>query len=218
MAEDSGYELTPPEGRGPGGEKGGAVRKPRPGDVDFVPPVPIIIKEDEEEVTEAVVVDPDVEKTKLLAILGYGCFLIPLLLAPKSRFARFHANQGLLTQILWVVAVGGVLALWLLNRGMAVLLAERIAILYYFFACIFHVLQPVLLVAALGATIFGIVQAANGLRQVVPLIGHFVLIEEEEAATVVANVAEAEVKGEEKVVTKVEADVKQEEEGTDGHA
>ena len=37
----------------------------------------------------------DVQKNKVAAILAYFIFFIPLILAPKSVFARFHANQGL---------------------------------------------------------------------------------------------------------------------------
>lgn len=57
-----------------------------------------------------VYVDPqDAETNKIISILAYApfLFLIPLLTAKDSKFAKFHANQGLLLTIvsvaLWIV-------------------------------------------------------------------------------------------------------------------
>lgn len=36
----------------------------------------------------------DIESNKVMAALGYLFFLIPLLAAPNSKFAKFHTNQG----------------------------------------------------------------------------------------------------------------------------
>ena len=45
----------------------------------------------------------DAQQNKMWAILGYVLFVIPLILGPKnSRFARYHANQGLNLCIFWV--------------------------------------------------------------------------------------------------------------------
>ncbi len=49
--------------------------------------------------------DPsDVEKNKVMAALAYIIFLIPLLAAKDSPFAKFHTNQGLIC-FLGIVAV-----------------------------------------------------------------------------------------------------------------
>ena len=49
-------------------------------------------------------IDPsDIAANKMWGGLGYIFFLIPLLGAQNSRYARFHANQGLLFLILWVI-------------------------------------------------------------------------------------------------------------------
>lgn len=37
----------------------------------------------------------DVQQNKTMAILAYILFLIPLLAAPNSKFAKYHTNQGL---------------------------------------------------------------------------------------------------------------------------
>ncbi len=47
--------------------------------------------------------DPeDVEKNKAMAILAYIIFFIPLLAAKESKFAMYHANQGLNLFLFWV--------------------------------------------------------------------------------------------------------------------
>lgn len=60
--------------------------------------------------TQPVIVDPqDAEKNKLFGIVAYipFLFLVPLLVAQDSKFAKYHANQGLLLTIvaviLWIV-------------------------------------------------------------------------------------------------------------------
>jgi len=66
-----------------------------------------------------IVFDPDIESSRLVAALSYIwiLFLIPLLLKRDSKFAQFHAKQGLVlfvieliaTLIMWIPLVG-----WLL--------------------------------------------------------------------------------------------------------
>ena len=46
----------------------------------------------------------DIEKNKVMAVLAYILFFIPLLAAKDSKFARFHTNQGL------VLFLGGIIA------------------------------------------------------------------------------------------------------------
>ncbi len=164
MSEDGGYDLKPD------------AKKPLPGDPDFVPPVPVIIKADEEAEAPKEPVDPDVEANKAMAILGYILFLIPLLAAPNSKFARYHANQGLMVFIIWFIAVIGVAVLEGLYWMVSHFFSSNIPIVFYFFACIFRLVQPALLIGALAATIYGIIQAANGQKKGLPLIGHMTLI------------------------------------------
>lgn len=47
----------------------------------------------------------DIEENKLLAAIGYVGILclLPLLLKPKSSFAKFHGKQGLILCIGWAV-------------------------------------------------------------------------------------------------------------------
>ena len=50
-------------------------------------------------------VKKDIEYNKVVAAIGYlGILcLIPLLLKPKSKFAKFHGKQGLILVIGWVI-------------------------------------------------------------------------------------------------------------------
>ena len=55
--------------------------------------------------TEKKVYDADVEENKLMAALSYLwiLFLIPLLAKKSSKFAQFHAKQGLALLIVWII-------------------------------------------------------------------------------------------------------------------
>ena len=94
-----------------------------------------------------------------MAILAYIgiLFLIPLLAAQNSGFARFHTNQGLILFLAEVVlsAASGILGLipivgWIVSGAVGIL--------------------------CLALMIIGIVNAANGKAKELPLIGGFRLI------------------------------------------
>jgi len=148
--------------------------RPRPGDPDFVPPTPVILPADKPE-PEPEPVDPDVANNKAMAILAYIFFVIPLLAAPQSKFARFHANQGLLVFILWCVAVIGSIiieAIWTLSGAILTLPG----VIWFFFGCFVHIVPVALFIIAIIFSIMGIINAANGERTRLPLIGHWTLI------------------------------------------
>ena len=97
----------------------------------------------------------DIEENKVFGVLAYIgiLFLVPLLAAPKSKFAKFHANQGCVLFIagailsfIWVIPVLG----WIVG----------------FFGGIF------LLVLA----ILGIINALNGKMEKLPVIGDISII------------------------------------------
>jgi uncharacterized membrane protein len=188
--DDGGYDVKPLEkpaaaptdgaaaGSAPapapvGVTTGGGGGAPKPGEPGFVPPVPIIEKADG---TEEAPVDPDVEKNRGMAILAYICFIIPLLTAPKSKFARFHANQGLLSFVYWCVAIIGVVALTIIKDVAVDRLEKKFAVLYGFFTCLIYLVEPALLLAGLALMLYGIIQAANGEKKHLPLIGQITLI------------------------------------------
>jgi len=45
----------------------------------------------------------DIKKNKILAVLAYICFIIPLIAGNKSKFARYHTNQGILLCLFFIV-------------------------------------------------------------------------------------------------------------------
>lgn len=102
--------------------------------------------------------DPqDVANNKAMGILAYLSWLVivPLVAAPQSRFARFHANQGLVLAIastIWSIVTGIIAAIpvigWIISALMGI-------------ANIFF----------LVLMIMGIVNAANGTAKELPLIG-----------------------------------------------
>jgi uncharacterized membrane protein len=97
----------------------------------------------------------DVEENKVFGILAYIgiLFIVPLLAAPKSPVAKFHANQGCALFIaevaLSVVAVIPFLGwiVWLFGS-----------------------------LACLVLAIMGIINAANGKMEKLPVIGEFQII------------------------------------------
>jgi uncharacterized membrane protein len=97
----------------------------------------------------------DVEENKVYGVLAYIgiLFLVPLLVAPKSPFAKFHANQGCVLfiasvalSIVWIIPILG----WIVGfvGGVAVLV----------FA------------------VMGIINAINGKMKKLPLIGDIEII------------------------------------------
>jgi uncharacterized membrane protein len=109
----------------------------------------------------------DVEANKVMGILAYIwlLFLVPLLAAPDSGFARFHANQGLVLFITSVIlgVAGGITSTILgFMPIFGGFLAEMIGLAIWAVGIIFMVI--------------GIVNAANGKAKELPIIGKFKLL------------------------------------------
>lgn len=97
----------------------------------------------------------DIESNKVMAILAYILFFVPLLAARESKYAMYHANQGLLLFLTAVAIniVGGIIPLlgWLFIIPLG-------NICVFIFA------------------IIGMIHAANGKLQPLPIIGKYQLI------------------------------------------
>jgi uncharacterized membrane protein len=104
--------------------------------------------------------DPaDVDKNKIFAILAYLgiLFLVPLLAAKDSRFARYHTNQGVVLFIAAVAcSIGGMILSFIPFVGCLVMPAVFIAILVF--------------------VVLGIMSAAQGVCKPLPVIGQYKLI------------------------------------------
>ncbi len=95
----------------------------------------------------------DIEKNKVMALLAYIIFLIPLLAAKDSKFARFHTNQGL------VLFIGAILS--------SVIAAIPL---------IGWIIAPLAGLAITVLAIIGILNALNGRAKELPLIGKFKIL------------------------------------------
>ena len=106
--------------------------------------------------------EEDIQQNKGMAILSYLglLFLIPLFAAKQSRYARFHANQGLVLCI--AAAAYGVVY--------AVLSAVLLSISWrlYFVLTILSILSSFFVVLM----VLGIVNASRGKAKPLPLIGN----------------------------------------------
>lgn len=97
----------------------------------------------------------DAEQNKGMAIVAYILFFVPLLAAPNSQFAKYHANQGLILLILAIIVnVAGSL----------------IPVLGWF------IIWPIGSIFVFVLWVMGVLNAANGKEVPLPLIGKYTLI------------------------------------------
>lgn len=104
----------------------------------------------------------DIEQNKALTVVGYIplLFLIPLIVAGSSKYAKFHANQGLILTILAFVsavinALIGFVIGWIPVIGTIICFVVSVA----------------LGVAVLAYIVIGIVNAVQGKAKKLPIIG-----------------------------------------------
>ncbi|MEK3911623.1 DUF4870 domain-containing protein [Paenibacillus sp. FSL H7-0331] len=111
--------------------------------------------EDPNRSSEQLPVDPaDAAENKVIGIVAYIIFFLPLIVAKQSRFAMYHANQGLLLLLVCIACNLVLGAIPFLNL----------------------ILVPIANLGALVLTILGIINAANGQIKPLPLIGKYTLI------------------------------------------
>ena len=104
--------------------------------------------------------DPsDIEQNKVMAILAYLSWLVlvPIFGAKESKFARFHANQGLVLAIAEIIC-------WVVLGILSSL---------PFIGWIFGILDGLFSLVCLLFAVLGIVNAANGKAKELPLVGKF---------------------------------------------
>src|SRR5438477_9991731 len=97
----------------------------------------------------------DIEQNKVYAVLAYIglLFLVPLLVAPNSKFARYHTNQGIVLFLATVVTS----------------VAAMIAMMIPFIGCVAALLPVLIGGGALVLMILGIINAANGECKPLPM-------------------------------------------------
>lgn len=106
----------------------------------------------------------DVADNKVFAVLAYFgiLFLIPLLAAKESPFARFHANQGLI--------------LFLAGIAVAIVASILSIVLGLISPILGMICWAVLYLGMFVLTVLGIINAVKGEMKELPLIGSFQLI------------------------------------------
>lgn len=109
--------------------------------------------------------DPnDVQQNKVMAVLAYIgiLFLVPLLAAPQSPYARFHTNQGIILFIVDIII--GIIGF---------VLGFILAFIPVVGALISGLVSFLLSACTLALMIIGIVNAATGKAKELPIIGKF---------------------------------------------
>ena len=103
--------------------------------------------------------DPqDIEANKGISLVAYILFFVPLLAVPASKFARFHANQGLIVFIIAVFCSIVQNIFWFGSWGF-----------FNPFVAVIGVVQ----VALLACIVYGIINSLNGRAIELPIIGKF---------------------------------------------
>ena len=104
----------------------------------------------------------DIDNNKVMGVLSYLGILviIPLLAAKESKFARFHANQGLILVIVEILAAAVLGAL----SGIPLI------------GWIFSIASALIGIASLVLAIIGIVNVVNGKAKELPIIGGYKLL------------------------------------------
>ncbi len=108
----------------------------------------------------------DIESNKVMAVLAYFGILVivPILAAKESKYARFHANQGLvlcISSIIYGVAYSILSSIILAISWRLHFLVSLIGLVGVVFAVLF---------------IIGIINALNGRAKDLPIIGKFRLL------------------------------------------
>ena len=107
--------------------------------------------------------DPnDIEQNKIMALFAYLSWLvlIPIFGAKESKFARFHANQGLVLAIAEIVV------------GIVIGILSGIPLLGWIFSLVGGLFELVCVLFA----ILGILNALNGKAKELPIVGSFRLL------------------------------------------
>ena len=110
----------------------------------------------------------DIEKNSAYAVLGYFgiLVLIPIIFAPNSKYARFHANQAVILFIMntvYLLVAAGVIALLALAGKAAAIIA---GLIFALFSLVIFVMWAK-----------GLSNAASGRAKKLPLIGEYEIID-----------------------------------------
>ncbi|MBR2878917.1 MAG: hypothetical protein IKB92_07440 [Clostridia bacterium] len=109
--------------------------------------------------------EEDIDKSALFAPIAYLgiLFFVPLLIRPKSAFAKYHANQGLVLLLTTITAYAVIFLTGLLFNLVG---------LWIFTMCLFFVYNLFMI----ALIIIGAYNASSGYAKELPLVGRFRII------------------------------------------
>ncbi len=109
----------------------------------------------------------DIEQNRIMGVLAYLSWLvlIPIFAAPKSKFARFHANQGLVLAIAEVIYGIATAIVNAIITAISLTLGLLVSTILSLIGIVFFIM-----------TIIGIVNAVNGKAKELPTIGKFKIL------------------------------------------
>ena len=101
----------------------------------------------------------DIQQNKVMAVLAYFglLFLVPLLAAKESKYAKFHTNQGL---VIWIAG----------------LIAGVVSSILAVIPVVGAILGALISLVMFALMIIGIINAATGKAKELPVIGKIKLL------------------------------------------
>ena len=122
---------------------------------------------------EAPVGDPDVQQNKGMAVLSYFglLLLIPLFARKKSEYCRFHVTQG---AILFILDIAYMIVTRILLAILNAIFPGGWFYYIYYHSTVYNIFNTIFslgFIFFLVLAILGIVNAASGKKQELPLIG-----------------------------------------------
>ena len=118
----------------------------------------------------------DIKDNKIFALLSYigPLFLVPVLAAPKSKYARFHANQGLVLFLAEIIIALPLRALDWLNGfifGNIELFQDWLSFVPAVVGAVISLVGLVVGMLALVLAVIGVINAFQGKANELPFIG-----------------------------------------------
>jgi len=120
--------------------------------------------------------EEDIKDNKIFAFLSYigPLFLVPVLAAPKSKYARFHANQGLVLFLAEIIIALPLRALDWLNGfifGNIELFQDWLSFVPALVSGVIGLLGLAVGMLALVLAVIGVINAFQGKANELPFIG-----------------------------------------------
>ncbi|HEY3250337.1 MAG TPA: hypothetical protein VGK25_04390 [Ignavibacteria bacterium] len=110
----------------------------------------------------ASITEAEIQDGKMMAILAYIIFLVPLLAARDKKFAMYHTEQAI---ILWIAFFVIYIVMWILSFIVGQISSSL--------ACVLSILMIIPWIAYLVLWIMGLINAAGGKIKELPVIGSY---------------------------------------------